>query len=226
MPIDRYFIDAPLEGSVAIRDTEFHHMARVARLKVGERVELVNGKGALAVAELVEMEKREAWLSVVSVEQTPPPGRAHILAQAIPRLNRLDTIIEKATELGATEIWLFPGELSERKELTEHQLERLRAITVAALKQSGRLWLPKLEVKQTIQKWEKVACPCYFGDPEGKSFESVSGDALFLIGPESGLTDSEEKKLQQLLFQGVRLNPHILRTDTAAILAVGFLSKI
>lgn len=231
MPIDRYYLNSPLDAqnTVQIQGTELHHM-QVTRIRVGEQVELINGQGTLAVAELSTLNKKEAWLSILQVSHAPKPGRNIILAQATPRINRLDFIVEKATELGMTELWLFPGELSERKSLSENQLERLQAQLISALKQCGRLWLPAFIQKPPLSQWSKLDCMCLYGDvnpaaPPLSHLYSGGADVLFAVGPESGFTEREEAILRQLNFQGVKLNEAILRTDTAAIIAVGLLAQ-
>lgn len=228
MPIDRYFSEASLDhgASISLEGQEFHHLVNVTRLRIGEEAEIVDGKGTLAHAKLESIHKKEAFLTIQHVEKVTKPVSEIILAQAIPRLNRLDTIMEKATELGATQFWLFPGELSERKSLTEHQLERLQTITISALKQCGRLWLPELHVKPALKEWSKLPYPSFFGDvsPNASPLAQAikpSGDCLIVIGPESGLNDAELDMLRALGFCGVKLCDAILRTDTAAILAIG-----
>lgn len=229
MPIDRYYYESSLEAaSITLEGQEFHHLVHVARLRTGEKAEIIDGKGALAYARVESIAKKEAVLTILHMEKAMRPAPEIILAQAIPRLNRLDTIMEKATELGATQIWLFPGDRSERKSITEHQLERLRAITISALKQSGRLWLPTLYVKPSIKEWAKLPCRCFFGDvsPNAKLLAEMlkpylSGDFFIVIGPESGLTEEESDQLRKLDVAGVKLSDSVLRTDTAAILAIG-----
>ncbi len=94
------------------------------RIQEGEIIELVNGRNELAQAKLIEIEKKRARAEIVSVVKTEP-SRPIILCQALPRPNRLDTIIEKGTELGMTELRLFPGERSEKKNLSELNLNDL-----------------------------------------------------------------------------------------------------
>ena len=165
--------------------------------------------------------------------QVQKPPREIILAQATPRLSRLDFIVEKATELGMTQLWPFPGELSERKSMTDHQLERLQAILISALKQCGRLWLPSLAVKSALSHWSKLDHACLYGDvdPDAPPLLRASRQAdvkrgvLFAVGPESGFTEREEEIMRKLDFQGVKLSDSILRTDTASMLAVGILAS-
>lgn len=165
------------------------------------------------------------------VTEAPPPYRL-ILAQAIPRTNRLEFILEKGTELGMTEIWLFASARSERRNFSEHQEARLKNITIAALKQCGRLFLPTIVMLPQIKDWPKLPYPAFFGDTQpsapilASAFQKHDGcqEVLFCIGPESGFTPEETTLLQTHGANGVKLHPNILRTDTAALAALSLLS--
>lgn len=229
MPAERFFIDSALEErmEIILEGSEFHHLAHVMRIDEGDITEIVNGQGALARAQLKRREKKKALFEVESVLKQEKPSKKIILAQALPRINRLDFIIEKGTELGATEFWLFPGQLSERKLLTEHQIERLKGQIIASMKQCGRLFLPEIKIRPSINKWERLELPGYFGDLSENAphfLKVYKGDSsLFFIGPESGFTENEQRELQKLGAQGVKLHPNILRTDTAALVALTLL---
>lgn len=230
MPENCFYIDDPLiDSEVTLSDQEFHHMTKVMRATKGERVQLVNGKGVLADATLLEMDKKRALLHIQNVIREEKPRCHIILAQSIPRINRLDSIIEKATELGVGAIYLFPAALSERKELSEHQLERLRAIAIAAMKQSGRLYLPEIVLKPSLKSLTSLKVPSFFGDVDKNAphlltaLKGEMSEVLFFVGPESGFREEEEALLKTCA-QGVSLHPNILRTDTAAIVALTFLS--
>lgn len=232
MPAERYYFDGELtlQANILLADTEFHHLAHVMRSKAGESVEIVNGKGALAQAEILRLDKKQAALSIRQVSTKERSSFEVILAQAIPRINRLDFILEKGTELGMTQIWLFPGETSERKILTENQWERAQAVVIAAMKQCGRLWLPQILMKPLLRDWQPLPYPSYYGDvaPDAKSFSEAwrtpSTGAIFFIGPESGFSQKEENTLLSLGSRGVKLHENILRTDTAALTALSLLS--
>jgi len=185
----------------------------------------VNGKGQLATGAVAKIGKKSAEVEVSSVHTKPAPNRALILIQAIPRRGRLDTILEKGTELGATEFWLFPGERSERK-VKADQLERFSSVTVAALKQCGRLYLPEIRLLPGIQKWKDLPERTYYGDfSEGAKPLTSHSQAAIVIGPESGLTEQEIDHLRSLGAEAVTLHDNILRTDTAAICALALLSQ-
>lgn len=227
---ERYYLPCDLVENVPLflEGTEFHHMVNVCRGKVGELIAVVDGKGALAEGTIVQIDKKKAVLLLSSIQRQPQPQISWILAQALPRLNRLDFIVEKGTELGMNELCLFPGENSERKMLSPAQIERLENISIAAMKQCGRLYLPKIILLPPIQAWEKGALPLYFGDlsPTAPPFQEVlaqagaSKGAIFCTGPESGFTPSEEASLKAIGAIGVKLHSNILRTDTASLVAL------
>ena len=143
-------------------------------------------------------------------------------------------ILEKGTELGLTEFWLFPGHHSERKTLTEHQLQRLRALTIAAMKQCGRLYLPTITLKPPLSEWESPHPPAFFGDlsPDAPPLFNAwqqnprQDEVLFFIGPESGFSKEEESTLRHFDATGVKLHQNILRTDTAALAALTLISQM
>jgi len=208
---------------------ESHHLARVMRKSHGDMVELVNGRNQLAHAEILAHEKKGVRLKVVQVEKKQFTGHPTILCQALPRLNRLETIVEKGTELGMTALWLFPGALSEKKELSSTQMQRLKTIAISAMKQCGRLDLPEIIFKPALSHWISLEYPAYFGDvdPQAPPFLELlqrHEGVLFFIGPESGLTEEEETRLRSLGAQGVHLHSHILRTDTASLVALSLIS--
>ena len=236
MPADRFFTPNlfAMDQLASLDGKEFHHLKNVTRTKPGEQVEVVNGLGELAVAVVEEVERHHATLRILKLDKSPPPRYTIILAQAIPRIQRLDFILEKGTELGLTEFRLFPGDRSERKSLTEHQLERLRALTVAAMKQCGRLYLPTLSVAPPLAKWKPLTGSPFFGDlaPEAPTFFSEwqqhppREEIVFFIGPESGFSGEEELLLHQLGAKGVKLHHNILRTDTAALTSLSLISQM
>jgi 16S rRNA (uracil1498-N3)-methyltransferase len=236
MPSERYFLDHSFNshGDQELKGSEFHHLAHVMRTRKGETIELVNGRGALAKAKVEEIHKEKALLKIEHLEQEPARPVRLILAQAIPKPNRLDFILEKGTELGVDAFWLFPGDSSVKKEFFPNQKERARALTIAAMKQCGRLTLPEIVIKPFLDEWSSLTdLSVFFGDlnPLAPSFERVWKDksssscpTVFITGPEAGFSPQEIQSLQDLGAIGVKLHPHILRTDTASLMALSLLS--
>ncbi|MEI8124877.1 MAG: RsmE family RNA methyltransferase [Parachlamydiaceae bacterium] len=229
MPAERYYYPEKIEENTLIifKDQEFHHLANVMRTRIGEDVEIINGLGQLGTAVVKSLEKKQATLTVKTVFTEAVPTKALILAQGIPRFTRLEYIMEKCTELGMSEIWLFPAARSEKKDLSPNQMERLETIAIAAMKQCGRLYIPKIFLKPPLKHWSTLPIEAsFFGDvrSEAPKLGKITSDVVFFVGPESGFTDEEIEKMEALHAKGVALHPNILRTDTAAIAALAIIS--
>src|SRR5438105_4609870 len=145
MPINRFFIEETPElgHTVRLPESELRHV-RVMRLEEGEAVELVDGKGSLAKANLVTIDRKGAEAKIEFIQKAPPLSPQVILAIPLMRLSKLEWVIEKGTELGAHNFWIFLAEQSEKENVSGHQRERLRGIVIAAMKHSGRLFLPSV----------------------------------------------------------------------------------
>ncbi len=228
MPAERFFAsEVFIPGKTLLLDEkESHHLLHAMRGKVGETVELINGFGTLAEAVILEPQKKQAKLQIRTTTHTPPPDVEIILAQAIPRANRLDFIVEKGTELGMTQLWLFPGQMGERITLTDHQLERYRLLAISAVKQSGRMYIPQISLHPALEQWPATPYQELFGDLDpkapkcGEVIERGSTGILFYIGPESGFSEKELAILQKRKATGVKLHSNTLRSDTAALAAL------
>ena len=225
MPAHRFFLDN--FSSSQLTGDEFHHLKTVMRARVGDTIELVDGKGTMATATVTSLHSDHATFDISHKHHEPPPSNSIILAQGFTRPALLDWIIEKGTELGATEFWLFPGEQSEKKELTPNQLARLHTLTISALKQSGRLYLPKLKIKPLLSQWKKPTGTLLFGSlaPDAKPLTPTDiAQTIIVIGPEKGFSKNEHTFLEKdLQATGVKLNSNILRAETAALCALSLL---
>lgn len=233
MPNNRFYLPQPFQvGQTArIAEEELRHL-RVLRPRTGELIELINGQGQLATTELTQLSKNEALVYVKTVKQQPYAPPEIILAQALPRINRLDTILEKSTELGATQFWLFPGEHGEREKISAQQEQRMHHVVTAALKQCGRLWKPQILLKPPLADWTTLPEKTYFGDVNpsaplfAKAWRPAEKEIAFMIGPEAGFSPKELDCLHKLQATGVSLHSNILRTDTAPIVALSVIYQL
>ncbi|MFA6916193.1 MAG: RsmE family RNA methyltransferase [Parachlamydiales bacterium] len=233
MPHYRFYTpdNLNLHENVTLEEEEARHLIRVMRASEGDHVELINGRGILAHAHVKEIKKNSCILVVDKLHKEVPSPHSLVLLQGLPKINRLDTILEKATELGVNEILLFPGERSEKEGLSVQQTLRAHAILIAATKQSGRLFLPKISLLPEIGSWPKMQGALFYGDVRPQA--TRLWDALqktrepnihFCIGPEAGLSEHEIMLLEEKGFLGVSLHYNILRTDTAPIAALAIIS--
>lgn len=227
MPEKRFYL--PIIGST-LQGEELKHL-QVMRPRIHDKIEICDGQGTLAQAEIQSIDKKSANLLILETTHEKAPSFELILAQALPRSSRLDTILEKGTELGMTTLILFESDNSEKKGINQ---ERIEKVIIAAMKQSGRLWKPKVEVWDPISKWKKQTLPLLFGDLRNTAPSLLTywqkhppkEGVIFVVGPEKGLTDQEIKTLEHLGGTGVRLHHNTLRTDTAPLAALSIMSHL
>ncbi|HEY2811209.1 MAG TPA: RsmE family RNA methyltransferase [Rhabdochlamydiaceae bacterium] len=234
MPHDRFYIDAPLHSGdeVSLQGAELHHLA-VMRMRAGQSVELINDKGSLAKATLLRINRQEAALRIDAVSACKKAHTPIILAQGIPHKNHLEWIVEKGTELGVEEFWLFPARLGDKSTLSENQLARLRNLILAAVKQCGRGYIPSITIKPPLEEWLPLEGTLFYGDPSLEAPflwhmpKMQAHPAILFIGPEAGWDGKETFHLQNRLgAQPVRLHENTLRTETASLAALSLIQLI
>lgn len=219
MPADRFYIDADLVGTLSLEGAEHHHLAHVMKIRVGEKVEVVNGRGGLATAKVLSVSKHDADLQILSATQSPLPTPRLILAVPLMRPAKLELVIEKCTELGADGFWFYPAHYSEKNDLSDHQQDRLNLIAISAMKQCGRLDLPSLKLLASFEEIFSTPATYLFGDTRAtKMAKRPDGKIIFITGPERGFSEKELEILDQKA-TGVRLHGNILRAETAPIAA-------
>lgn len=206
-----------------LKDNEHHHL-KVMRTREGEEIELVNGQGGLAKAQVEEIEKEKTLVKALVCSKTPIPATQIYVGLPLMRPSKLEWVIEKGTEIGAAGFFLYPADHSTQDHLSDHQIERLGNITISALKQSGRLYLPHLEVLPHLSSLFEKEMQIYFGDVRESAplLERTKESTLLITGPESGFSEDEIKLLSQN-GKGVRLNPNVLRAETAPLVALSLL---
>lgn len=224
MRIERFYLDAEFKENMPIflEGTEHHHGAHVLRLTLGDSIELVNGRGALARAEILSVGKDQMKLRITQLSHSP--SLPYRIAAAIPlmRPSKLEWVIEKGTELGADSFLLYLADYSEKENLSSHQLERLRAITISAIKQSRRTFLPPIEILPSLAQLLSKEARFYFGDLTSDApyfHREAVPYSIFISGPEKGFS-REEHLLLTSKANGQKLSPHVLRAETAPLAAL------
>jgi 16S rRNA (uracil1498-N3)-methyltransferase len=236
MPAERFYLPVELHcpQQLIVEGKEHHHIVNVMRSRIGDLLEVVNGNGSFAEARLCSVDKRSCVLEVESCAATVPPAFEVIIAQALPRQAHLDIIVEKGTELGMTQLWLFPGDSSDRKELSPAHRERVDHLAIAAMKQCGRLYLPRIEICRPLASWSRPSFPLYYGDLTPGSVPLAvamaqhppAGGLIFAVGPEGGWSGAERKLFDTMGGRGVLLHENILRAETASLTALAIVSHL
>lgn len=225
MPAERFYVDAPLFETLILEGAELHHLAHVMRVRVGEEIELVNGKGALATAKVLAITKHKAELEILSSSQEDSHPQGLILAIPLMRPSKLELIIEKCTELGADAFWLYPAGHSEKDDLSANQTERLFHVAISAMKQCGRLWLPEIKILKKLEDVFHAEGPYFFGDPRAKGKMPACKRGIFITGPERGFSE-KELTLLNTKAKGVLLHRNVLRAETAPIAAAAIFDPL
>ncbi|HIP35667.1 MAG TPA: 16S rRNA (uracil(1498)-N(3))-methyltransferase [Crocinitomix sp.] len=214
-------------SNLYLSEEESHHAYRVLRLKQGQQITIINGKGTLAIAEIIGLTKKQLQFKVVKSNfKKEVEPKIHIAIAPTKSIDRFEFFLEKATELGVSEITPLICKNSERKIIKQ---ERLEKIILSAVKQSGNLYLPKvnqlIKFKEFIQRKNKND-ECYIAHCENDSNKIQLKNNLInqkniciLIGPEGDFTKEEIILAKQNKFKPVALGHTRLRTETAGIIA-------
>lgn len=237
MRLTRVHVDLPLAPGIelALPEAAAVHLARVLRLGVGDACVLFNGDGFDYAARVVAVGKRELRVVVtdaVAVESESP--LQVVLLQGIARGEKMDLILQKATELGVAEVRPLGSQRSEVKLDPARATKRLAHwcnVVVAACEQSGRATVPPVAAPGSLAG---VLAGLPAGglrltlDPGGtlaiSSLKVPVGDPVLLaVGPEGGWSPADRDQLREAGFQGLRLGPRILRTETAGLAAIAAL---
>ncbi len=226
MPLDRFYLPAPLKlgSEVFLEETELHHLVHVLRCQVGETIELIDGKGSLAKGSICSIDKKRALLRLDALQKQPASPPQILLGVPLLRPSKLEWIVEKGTELGVDSFLFYPSERGENKEPSAHQFQRLTTLCIAAMKQSGRLFLPHLEKLAHFSDLFKKEASIFYGDPHvsSPSLPEELFPALFVTGPESGFSENEYALLKSK-GEAILLSEHVLRAETAPITAASLL---
>ena len=232
MRIPRIYHPEPLivDQDVSLAADAVNHLANVLRLKAGHPVVLFNGDGNEYSAELLEVGKRQVTASVdsklsISVES----GLSIHLGQGISRGDRMELVMQKAVELGVTDITPLITErcgvkLNEQR--WQKKLTQWHKIIISACEQCGRNILPTLHPAMPFGDWisqstDQLRLTLHpRAEKSIRHLEVPPKGVRLLIGPEGGFADSEIYATEQAGFQTVQLGPRVLRTETAALASI------
>ena len=231
--LPRLYTDEALvdQGVIALSTGQAHYLNNVLRKKDGEAIRLFNGKDGEWVGVLQNLSKKsgEARLDKQIIEQPTRAKRIHLIFAPIKK-NRMDWLIEKAVELGVSEIHPV---LTQNTEVRKLKTERINHQILEAAEQCERLDIPTLhDIKNLgtlFDGWSKdieiQAClERYDAQPIQSAHKSTNQDIAVLIGPEGGFT-AEEKAHIAKFATPITLGEQILRSETAVIKALSILDS-
>lgn len=222
----------------ALSENASAHAIRVMRLKAGDTLTLFCGDGFDYECALTHSEKKVSYAKVLSRTAVNNESPLTIrLLQGISSGDRMDYTIQKAVELGVTEIFPLSTERSVTKlsgDRAEKRVEHWQGVAIAACEQSGRAVVPKVHTPVTLAQWlnqHAVSdCQNLILNPVGAKrlamLDKPDCPIHLLIGPEGGLSPGEIELATQQHFQSIVLGPRILRTETAALTAIASMQSL
>ena len=213
-------------AEVILNETESKHAVRVLRLKEGDEIELVDGKGGFYNAKITDANPKKCQLSIIDsqTEFGKKDFYLHIAIAPTKNIDRTEWFLEKCTEIGINEITPLLSEHSERKVIKP---ERLKKILVSAMKQSVKAYLPKLneltklsDLLPQARETKKFIAHCNEGEkPHLKNVVNPGDNVLILIGPEGDFSPEEVELALENGFEAISLGNARLRTETAGVVA-------
>ena len=228
----RLFVDQPLaEGAELPLPSAAARHAQVRRVQPGDALVLFNGRGGEWAAQVQAMGRQTVVARVLGFTAVQRELPLHVtLAVGMPANERMDWLVEKATELGVARIVPLHTERSVLRltgERAQRKREHWQAVAVAACEQSGRTMLPVIDEVQTLhqaliglrqvsQRW-LLSLDAQAAAPEPGTSIKGSGSIIVLSGPEGGFTGAEETLARQAGFAAIHLGPRILRAETAPL---------
>ena len=228
MKVTRIFQNQPLQiGEIFNLDDEGYKHIKATRRKIGDELIIFNGDGFDYCSKILEI-KKDCQLEVMSINENLSESKCHIrLAQCIGKGEKMDLILQKATELGVKKITPIISERVVVKINEKNHSKKIahwEKIIISACEQSNRSVIPKLS--QVVSLEDFLSSHNDNGvilDPESKTrlgdIEELNSVTL-LIGPEGGFTDNEVRLAHQRNFQGISLGKRILRMETASIASI------
>jgi 16S rRNA (uracil1498-N3)-methyltransferase len=219
---------------IVLDEDTSRHVVQVLRMKEGEELNLTDGKGNLITAEITDAHKKHCSVKVNNSRFTTQGTRKVTIAiSLLKNTNRFEWFLEKATEIGVSEI--IPV-ICERTEKQKFRYDRMKGICISAMLQSQQTWLPELhEPKQfnhlAIEQFnnsQKLIAHCIETNKQTLDHQliSKSSNQLILIGPEGDFSNDEVGLALKNNFTPVSLGETRLRTETAGVVAAALLCHI
>lgn len=231
----RFYIEADLavDTQIELTETVFHHWCKVLRAQVGDQATLFNGQGGEYHVELTEVAKKSATVQILTFNPANrTPAICTLLGQVMSKGDRMDYAIQKAVELGVSEIQLLTSERCEMRlkyDRDQKKLDHWQGIAIAACEQCGMNIVPKILTPLSLEKWLASELPTTKlvlapNKDETDPLTQASQKIALLIGPEGGLSEAEIQAANEVGFMNWCIGERVLRTETAPVVALSILN--
>ena len=220
----------PASSHFTLSEETSKHCIQVLRMKTGENLQLTNGKGILYTASIVSEDKKKTVVLINELQNIPQPvKKINVCISLLKNTTRFEWFLEKATEIGATEIQPL---ICSRTEHTRFRHERMNGILIAAMLQSRQVWLPVLHEPVMFKNYiphavyqQKLIAHC---EEEKKKIIKdlpIFNETQILIGPEGDFTPEEIQLAINNQYLPISLGETRLRTETAGVVAAALLAN-
>jgi len=231
-------VTLPESGLFELPAAAAHHAHRVLRLRVDDPVQIFDGEGNACDGAINSISGKHVDVNIVMARPAQPKSSLQIvLAQAMTSSEKMDWVVQKATELGAAEVQPVQTQRSVAKltsERAEKRTEHWRGVVIAACEQSGRNDLMQVHAPVDLSHWladqRNTPGSKFILLPDGAvalhAQAKPQSPVTLLIGPEGGFTPDEALMAKQSGFIPVLLGPRVLRTETAALAGIAALQTL
>ena len=222
----------PLTETAELPPAAAHHASRVLRLRTGDAVQIFDGLGHSLDGRIQHIDGKHVWLHELRARpiETPPPLEI-VLAQAMSSSDKMDWVVQKATELGAAIIQPVQTERSIAKlsaERAEKRGEHWRGVALSACEQCGRNRLPEIAAPLELSHWltqtaQEAGSKFILLPDQAQPLAQHAAPSVrvtLLIGPEGGFSPDEAEAARRAGFAPVLFGPRVLRTETAAVVGI------
>ena len=218
-----------LNSTLTLEAQASTHLIKVLRLDVGAELRLFNGDGCEYLARITVAGKKNAQVEICEILSTDSKVSFPLhLGQVVSKGDRMDFTIQKATELGITDItplWSERCDVRLKGERLEKKMEHWKKVAISACEQSGRNHIPTIHPAMSYHEWassveSETKLVLHTRDQKPLVDIQAPSSVALLVGPEGGITDEEVEFCIQQGFTGLMLGPRILRTETAALAAL------
>jgi len=238
MRISRLYVEASLQpgSSLTLPPEASHYLATVLRLGVDDSVMLFNGTDGEFTATLTAAQKKKVTVLIGTLQRpVEAPPLAIRLGVGLSRGERMDFVMQKATELGVSTITPLYCEFGEvrfkQQNRLDNKMRHWRQVIINACEQSGRLILPEISEPVGALDWinsQTASCKLILDPEGGKRFTELelADEIALLSGPEGGFSEIEVSRAQAAGFSNIVMGPRVLRTETAPLAALAILQTL
>lgn len=235
MTANQFYVPAIAAGPsrMVLRGGEHRHLARAARVRAGEEIWLFDGRGRRCLAQVEAVGEDSTEVAILWMEEPEAPGPRLSLAQCLIEARKLETVLEKAAEIGCSDFIPVTSARSYRppREREDRKLERWRRIAREAAKQCKARLVTEVHAPRPLDRLlrepgadRKLFLSEHGGRPLKEILPAAPAPAggpppsvLLLVGPKGGWTEGEERKIREAGFEPASLGRRILRAETAAV---------